>query len=172
MFGVFDSYEKAELAVQELNDNGFNGQRVSVVMKETIRKTHQSPTLGESVAEGTISGVTTGGVLGALAGLLIGIGAIAIPGIGGLLIGGPLAAALGLTGAAATTVSGAATGALAGGILGALTGLGLPEETAKTYATRIEQGGVLVSVDTESEIEQLKVSRIYDQFGAHDIYTS
>lgn len=159
LLGVFSNRLNAEKAISELEAQGFNPKDISLIMKG-----HGFPS-GGSVAEGAATGVATGGVVGGLTGLLLGVGAISIPGIGALLIAGPLAAALGLTGIVATTVSGALTGALAGGLVGALVGLGIPEEEARTYESRIRGGGILVAVPVLLE-EEAKVRRIFRDFGA------
>lgn len=167
--GVFESQNDADHAVTELKSRGFNAKDISIVMKEPagyVVPTEQ--TVGQSVAEGAVTGASTGTILGGLAGLLIGVGALAIPGIGGLLIGGPLAAALGLTGVAATTVSGAATGAAAGGLLGALVGLGLPEEEAGQYVSTIEHGGVLIAVSHDGSKRQ-EVETVMRNHGAGQV---
>ena len=89
-------------------------------------------------------GATTGGVLGALGGLLVGLGALAIPGIGPVLAAGPLVAALGpIVGGTAT---GTVIGAGAGAVAGALVGLGIPEDEARVYEQRFQEGGILVTV--------------------------
>lgn len=146
VLGVFADRANAEDAIAALEDKGYNPKDISIMMKDAGEAREVAESTGADVAGGAVSGATTGAVVGGIAGLLIGIGAITIPGLGALLIGGPLAAALGLTGAAATTASGAVTGALAGGLIGALVSLGVPEEDAKVYASRIESGGILVAV--------------------------
>jgi uncharacterized membrane protein len=167
VLGVFDSREHADMAVDDLKEANFNAKDISIVAKDTVVSAEGD---GSNVAEGAVSGATTGAVVGGLAGLLIGVGAIAIPGIGGILIGGPLAAAIGLTGAAATTVSGAATGAVAGGLLGALMGLGIPEEDAKVYESRIREGGILIAVPADAN-SQGEAIRVLEGHGATQVRT-
>jgi len=150
VFGIFSTRENAEEGIENLKTHGFDAKDISVIMKDTHQAEDITASTGASVADSTASGVAAGGVIGGLAGLLVGIGAITIPGIGALLIGGPVAAALGLTGAAATTTTGALTGALAGGVLGALVGIGVPEEDAREYESRIRTGAILVAVPARS----------------------
>lgn len=82
-----------------------------------------------------------GASLGGLAGLLVGAAALAIPGVGPFIAAGPIAAALG----------GMVAGSAAGGVIGALSSVGVPEEYARDYAARIEEGQSLVSVRTTPE---------------------
>jgi hypothetical protein len=172
VLGIFSDRESAEDAIDELEENGYTAKDISVIMKEggdpIVRG---GETMGNKVAEGTVTGITTGAAIGGLAGLLVGIGAIAIPGVGAFLIGGPIAAALGLTGAAASTVTGAATGGLAGGLLGALTGLGLPEESARVYEKRVREGAILLAVPVDKRIEYQDVRKIFEDNDADQIET-
>lgn len=79
-----------------------------------------------------------GASLGGLAGLLVGAAALAIPGVGPFIAAGPIAAVLG----------GMVAGSAVGGVIGALSSVGVPEEYARDYAARIEEGQSLVSVRT------------------------
>ena len=169
VLGLFANRSYANDAVNELQTRGYNTKDISIIMRDADGGTvTQTTSDGSNVAGGALSGATTGGMIGAIAGLLVGIGAIALPGIGGVLIGGPIAAALGLTGAAATTVSGAVTGALAGGLLGGLVGLGIPEEEAKIYESRVKEGQILVFVPLNTRPEE-EVRTILADFGATEV---
>jgi hypothetical protein len=170
VLGIFSDREYAERAVNRLEDEGFRPQDISIVMKDRGDAKHVAQSTGADVAGGATTGVATGAIIGGIAGLLVGVGAIALPGFGLLLAAGPLAASLGLTGAAATTASGAVTGAVAGGLIGALVSLGLPEEDARIYESRIREGGILVAVPTAIRGEEL-VRDILDDEGAEQIRT-
>jgi uncharacterized membrane protein len=169
VLAVFSNRDNAEMAIEDLQSEGYNPKDISIVMRDREEAEGVARDTGSNVAAGAVSGATTGGVVGAITGLLVGIGAIAIPGIGGVLIGGPLAAALGLTGAAATTVSGAATGAVAGGLIGALMGLGVPEEEARVYEERIKAGEIMIAVPTRGRGRE--VESILSDHGADQIRT-
>ncbi len=170
VLGIYSDQVAANEAVDELKSEGYDAKDISIIVKDQSVVDDLSTNTNVSVADSAASGAVTGGLLGGLAGLLVGVGAITIPGIGALLIGGPLAAALGLTGAAATTVSGAATGALAGGIVGALVGLGVPEEEARVYESRIREGGILLAVPVrEGSTREARV--ILEDTGADRIRT-
>jgi len=87
--------------------------------------------------------------IGSLAGLLVGMAGLAIPGVGPFIAAGPLAGAL----------SGLIAGGAAGGIIGALSTVGVTEEYAREYASRIEQGQTLISV-TVDPLSQDLVERV------------
>ncbi|HKQ99121.1 MAG TPA: hypothetical protein VJT09_00530, partial [Pyrinomonadaceae bacterium] len=82
-----------------------------------------------------------GGTVGATLAAIAAIGtSVALPGIG-LLIAGPLAAG----------IAGAGAGGLTGGLIGALIGSGIPEDRAKEYERGINEGGILMGVNTRSD---------------------
>jgi len=99
--------------------------------------TVQEPVKNRTPATG---GAATGATIGGLGGLLVGLGVLAVPGIGPILAAGPLVGAL----------SGLLAGGAAGGVIGGLSTIGVPEEYARDYASRIEQGHTLISVRTDS----------------------
>lgn len=149
VMGILPDMKSADIAYAELLAAGFNASDISAISRDTnLVKTEQTGPVQNMVGAGA-AGATTGAAVGGLAGILLAAGTLTIPGIGPLLIGGPLVAALGLSGGAATVATTAITGAAAGGIIGALTGLGMPEETAKIYNTRVSEGGTVLSVNAE-----------------------
>lgn len=151
---VYDDYEAARTAKNNVNMLGLPDVEVSILGNESIRQHHESEFGHESLTDtsGAVaddpysSGATTGAGIGATlgggAGLLAGLGMLAIPGIGPLVAAGWLAA----------TAVGAAGGALAGGAVGAIVDLGLDEEDVPVFSEAIRRGDVAVSVRcTESD---------------------
>jgi hypothetical protein len=169
IIGLFDNAVDADAAVLDLQDRGYEPKDISVVVKDNVQIQAKRGSKGGRVASGVTSGAVAGAAVAGLAGLLVGIGALTIPGIGAFFIGGPLAAALGLTGAAATTVSAATTGAVAGGLIGALTAVGLPEDVARFYESRIREGAILVAVPTHSSMDTVDVRRIFNEYNADQV---
>ena len=66
-------------------------------------------------------------------------------------------------------LSGGAIGAGVGGLTGALVGLGIPEYEAKRYEGKVKEGGILISVHSESNDETNRAKNIFKEEGAHDI---
>jgi hypothetical protein len=166
VLAVFSTREDVEAVVNELEEKGYNPKEMSLMMKDSSEAQAIAEDTGADVVGDTVGGATTGAILGGLAGLLA---ATVIPGLGAFFIGGPIAAALGLGGAAATTASGAATGAIAGGILGALTSMfDIPEEDARLYETRINEGAILVAVPAR-DAEGGEVKTIMNAHGADNV---
>jgi hypothetical protein len=152
--GTFSDHAEAEAALHELRDSGFGMDRVSVVGQDINRKStiagaegsDRLSDLHDNKAEtGAKSGAVAGGTLGGLTGLLVGLGMVAIPGVGPVMLAGAGATAL------ATTLTGGAIGAATGGIVGGLVGFGIPEENARRYSDRVEQGDYLVMVEGSEE---------------------
>ena len=55
---------------------------------------------------------------------------------------------------------------------GALIGLGVPEHEAKRYQGAVKEGGILISVHTDSNDRAKDAKRILGESGAHDISTT
>jgi len=153
--GTFSNHAEAQAALQELKESNFPMDLVSVVGQNIDRNSNvagaeSSDRLSDlethnKADEGAKKGAATGGALGGLTGLLVGLGMVAIPGLGPVMLAGAGATAL------ATTLTGGAIGAATGGIVGGLVGMGIPEEQARTYSDRVEQGDYLVMVEGSDE---------------------
>jgi hypothetical protein len=128
--------------------------------KGTMPPDSQSPAdLGTKAPEGASTGAGTGAVLGGGLGWLVGIGALAIPGLGPFIAAGPIVAA----------IAGAGVGGSIGGITGALIGMGIPEYEAKRFEGRVKDGGILLSVHSDSSEWTKKAKEILERTGAQDI---
>lgn len=156
--GTFSNHSEAEKALYELRDSGFSMNQVSIVGQDinhnAVAGANSADQLSElnptenKADEGAKTGATAGGVVGGLTGLLVGLGLVAIPGVGPVMLAGAGATAL------ATTLTGGAIGAATGGIVGGLVGLGIPEDRARNYSDRVDQGDYLVLVTgTDEEIQ-------------------
>ena len=151
--GSYNNENEAIDAIENLKRQGFSTDEISVLSKDKKETEAVAEETGTQVGEGAATGAVAGGALGGLGGVLAGIGALAIPGIGPIVAAGPIVA--GLTGAAA--------GAGVGGLAGALIGMGIPEDEAKEYEDRFNEGNILVLVNEEGS--QIPDRRDQDQFG-------
>lgn len=170
---VYDDYEAARTAQNNVNALGLPGVEVSILGNESIRQHHEAeirrdPVTGrpDTVAvdpdgSGMATGAGIGATIGGGAGLLAGLGMLAIPGVGPLVAAGWLAA----------TAVGAAGGALAGGTVGAIVDLGLAEEDVPVFSEAIRRGSVAVSVKcgesdrpaVEAALGQLSTTSLIDR---------
>lgn len=136
VIGIFTDSKHAGEAVSDLINKGYTND-VTVISKEEGEEitTHE---VKKDVSEGTTTGAVAGAAVGGIAALLSGVSSFVLPGLG-LLVLGPLAGFL----------TGIGAGALTGGLVGALADWGIPEETAKAYEQRLNEGEVLVGVTTD-----------------------
>lgn len=159
VLGIYKTRALVESAVDVLKAEGFYTTDISVLMPDLAGSQNLAHTKGTKAPEGAATGAGTGAVVGGTLGLLVGIGALAIPGIGPFIAAGPIMAAL----------AGAGVGGTIGGLGGALIGFGIPEYEAKRYEGFIKEGGILLSVHTESSAEVSKAKKCLERTGAKDI---
>lgn len=165
--GFFPSLQDAEYALNELKNNGFSMDRVSIIARDPERHDEiavadtSAAALQEAAVEGAGTGAVSGTLLGSIAGLLIGLGVLEIPGVGSVIAAGTLGTTL------ATTLAGAGFGAASGGFIGGLTGLDLEQEQDRVYSERLSRGEYLVIIDgTDAEIS--KAESILSNRGVQD----
>ncbi len=142
--GLFDHYDDARRAVQDLEAAGVAHRDISIVGHD---KRTAAGDMADPAAQDAGAGAGIGAAVGGVGGLLAGLGLLAIPGIGPVVAAGWLAAT------AAGAAGGALVGAAAGGIVGALTHAGVPEEDAHVYAEGVRRGGTLVTAKVDAPLE-------------------
>lgn len=142
--GLFDQYDDARRAVQDLEAAGVPHRDVSIVANNA-RGAHKAEVAAEA-GEDAGKGAGIGAAVGGVGGLLAGLGLLAIPGLG------PVVAAGWLASTAVGAIGGAAIGGAAGGLVGALTNAGVPEEDANVYAEGVRRGGTLVTAKVDPDL--------------------
>lgn len=160
---VFDDRSEAETAIRELRSAGFDTDRLSVIGRDEGQTTVSDGT-GELVEDDSGSDAAKGALGGAGIGALLGIAALAIPGVGPLAAAGAIAGSA-IPGAAAI---GAGAGALAGGLTGLLKDHGVDDDDANYYETRINDGGIFVSVDLSNGGDAESAREILARNGGHN----
>ncbi len=145
--GLFDNYDDARRAVQDLEAAGVPHRDISLVANNahgvhTTNGDRAATAAGDDAGAGAGLGATIGGV----GGLLAGLGMLAIPGLG------PVVAAGWLASTAAGAIGGALVGGAAGGLVGALTHAGVPEDDAQIYAEGVRRGGTLVTAKVQDTL--------------------
>lgn len=159
VFGIFDSREKAERAIDSLVAAGFRSDDVSVLAPDRHMSHEMATEKNTKAPEGTTTGVAAGGAIGGTLGLLAGIGALAIPGLGPFIAAGPIMGAL----------AGLGAGAATGGLIGALVGMGIPEYEAHRYEGHVKNGGILVSAHCDNSEWVTKAMKVLETAGGADI---
>jgi hypothetical protein len=159
VFGIYPTYANVESGVDGLKAAGFSNKDISVLFPETSGSRDFAHEKGTKAPEGATAGAGTGVVLGGAMGWLLGVGALAIPGLGPFIAAGPIMAALAGAGVAGTVL----------GVAGALIGMGIPEYEAKRYEGRVKDGGILLSVHSDSSDSTKRAKLILEATGAQDI---
>src|SRR6201998_3063585 len=159
VFGIYPSLTAVEISVDELKSAGFRNTDISVLFPESSGTRDFAHEKSTKAPEGATTGAGTGAVVGGALGWLMGIGALAIPGLGPFIAAGPIMAAL----------AGAGVGGTVGGIAGALIGMGIPEYEAKRYEGRVKDGGILLSVHSDTSDWTKRAKEILKRTGAQDI---
>ena len=156
---IFSSHNEAESAVHDLCSAGAKDDHISIVAKED-GETKTTDGSGTEAAKDVIGKGALGGGIGAI----LGVAALAIPGVGPLVGAGAIAAAA--TGGAAVT--GTVVGVAAGAIAGALEDHGVGTEDAEYYERELNNGGILVTVDTShSDMTVTQANEVFARSGGH-----
>ena len=159
VFGIYKDRASTERGVDGLKAGGFSNSDISALFPENAGSKDFATEKHTKAPEGATTGAGTGALLGGGLGWLAGIGALAIPGLGPFIAAGPIMAAL----------AGAGVGGAVGGLTGALIGMGIPEYEAKRYEGRVKDGGILLSVHSNSSVDTKRAKAILEQTGAQDI---
>lgn len=146
---VFASHDKAEDAVRELQKNGFDMKKLSIVGKDYHTDEH---VVGYyNTGDRMMYWGKLGAFWGGLWGMLFGSAFFFVPGVGPLLVAGPLVA----------WIVGALEGAaIMGGMsaLGAaLVSIGIPKDSVLQYEESVKAGKFLLILHgTPEEVERAK----------------
>jgi uncharacterized membrane protein len=161
VFGVFETKDDMDAAVDKLREQGFTREDISVIIPDKLNtSTHNHhPHILHNGKEGASAGVATGAVLGGTLGWLIGIGAFSVTGIGPFIAAGPVLAA----------ITGMGIGGTVGGISGALIGYGIPEMEAKKIEDKIHDGGILLSIHCNDSDWMNRAKKLLEVSGAQEI---
>jgi hypothetical protein len=153
--GMFDSFEAAHAALDELAANGIPEEDLGVVHsgEQHGRREHASRT-----GAGVAAGAGTGAVAGGAAGLIASLAGVVLPGFGPMVAAGWLAA----------TLAGAGFGAAAGGLVGALLASGIPEHEAHVYEEGLRRGKSLVTARCD-DVRAPQVATVLERHGALDV---
>jgi len=165
VIGLYDNFQDARAAIEELVDNGVDRTRVSLVANENDeRYVNYIRHLQDDDVNGDDPDAEEGAGFGAVVGTLTGLGVALIPGIGQFVVAGAAGAAL-------FSGIGAALGAGTGGLTAGLLDLGVDEDQAAVYSERLRTGGtmVIVHVDDDWEDKAESILRNHNPISVEDI---
>lgn len=144
---TFKEEKKLEEAIRRLLNRGVPKENISIIGRNFQSQSRITGFLTKKdvILDGLTSGAIYGSLFGSLLSLLTGVGVLFIPFIGAVVAAGPLAAAL------LGATSGALYGALGAGLGSALISLGMPQDKAAIYQTRVQAGEFLLVVEVPAE---------------------
>jgi hypothetical protein len=156
--GIFPDKAQLELAVEELERDGFQNGDISVLFScNEDTKAYvlaRTTELSDAATEHHVSHASIGGVLGWLAGIDI----LDIPGLGTFMAAGPIRALFDDDRKSAV-----------GGLTGSLARTGISEPAAGVYAVCIRAGYILLSVHANDFKWVRKAKKIFEQTDAQNI---
>ena len=164
---VFKEEEQLDKVVRRLMDRGVPQDHISVMGKNFQSKTRIAGFISKKdvILGGLRTGAIFGSLFGSLLSLLTGVGVLFIPFLGSVVAAGPLGAVL--LGAA----SGAIAGSAGAGLVSVLVSLGMPEDKATVYQTRIEAGEFLVMAEVPAN-KSGEYQLLLESAGGQEIHTN
>lgn len=162
---IFKNREQIDDVIRRLLDRKISRDDISVIGQNFHSETKIAGfiTKKDVILGGLRQGAIFGSLFGSALALLTGVGVLFVPFVGTLVAAGPLGAAL----------LGAASGALAGsagaGLVSAFVALGLPEDKAAVYQTRIEAGEFLVAVEVPAN-KSGEIQLLLESAGGEEIH--
>jgi cation transport regulator ChaB len=164
---IYKTQKDVQAVIDRLKNRGIPIEHISVLGRDFSTDTRVSGfiTKKDVILGGLKQGAIFGSLFGSVLSLLTGVGVLFIPFVGPVMAAGPLGAAL--LGAA----SGAIVGSAGAGLASLLVTLGMPEDKAAIYQTKVSAGEYLlmveVPVDRAGEYQLLLESA-----GGEDIHLS
>lgn len=144
---VYKEQEQVDKAIRRLLDRGVPESHISVMGRNFQSNTRIAGfiTKKDMILGGLRSGAIFGSLFGSILSLLTGVGVLFIPFVGSVVAAGPLTAVL------LGATSGALAGSAGAGLVSALAALGMPEEKATIYQTRLQAGEFLVMAEVPAD---------------------
>jgi uncharacterized membrane protein len=164
------SHVEAERVVLELQKEGFDMQKLSIIGKDyqTTEHVRGFLTWKDTAKAGAAGSGYWGSFVGGLFGILAGAGVLFIPGMAPIVVAGPIAGVL--AGWLEGTLVGGAGAAAVGGLVGALGGLGIPKHEVLKYEAKIQAGEFMILV-TGSDEDVTQAKQMLDRI-SHEISVS
>lgn len=163
---VFKEQKQIDDVIRRLLDRGVPRDHISVMGRNFQSETRIAGFISKK--DVILGGLRTGAVFGSLFGsflsLLTGVGVLFIPFVGPIVAAGPIGAVL--LGAA----SGAIAGSAGAGLVSVLTTLGMPEDKAAIYQTRLQAGEFLVMAEVPSD-RTGEFQLLLESAGGEEIHT-
>lgn len=144
---VIKEEKQVDTVVRRLIDRGVPQDHISLMGQNFQSESRISGFISKKdvILGGLRTGAIFGSLFGSLLSLFTGVGVLFIPFLGSVVAAGPITAVL--LGAA----SGAIAGSAGAGLASALATLGMPEEKAAVYETRVKAGEFLLMAEVPAD---------------------
>jgi uncharacterized membrane protein len=142
--GVYESHEKAVIALRQLQESGYPVGQLSILAKAGLVDNHIHIKTGDAAEKAEVS---IGVVAGTILGVLTGVGIFAIPGLGFLFGAGALVGAF----------AGLDVGIMTGGLAAIFTRMGVDAKNATQYEKHLNDGNFVLFA--QGDLEQIKEAR-------------
>ncbi|BAY11667.1 ChaB family protein [Calothrix sp. NIES-2098] len=164
---VFKEQKQVDDVIRRLLDRGVSRDRISVLGRNFQSETRIAGfiTKRDVIFGGLRTGAIFGSLFGSFLSLLTGVGVLFIPFVGPIVAAGPISALL--LGAA----SGAIAGSAGAGLVSVLTALGMPEDKAAVYQTRLQAGEFLLMAEVPSD-RAGEFQLLLESAGGEEIHTA
>jgi len=163
---VFKEQKQIDDVIRRLLDRGMPKDHISVMGRNFQSETRIAGfiTKKDVILGGLRTGAIFGSLFGSFLSLLTGVGLLVIPFVGSIVAAGPIGAVL--LGAA----SGAIAGSAGAGLVSVLTTLGMPEDKATIYQTRLQSGEFFLMVEVPSD-RAGEFQLLLESAGGEEIHT-
>jgi cation transport regulator ChaB len=163
---VFKEQRQIDDVIRRLLDRGVPRDHISVMGRNFQSETRIAGfiTKRDVILGGLRTGAIFGSLFGSFLSLLTGVGVLFIPFVGPIVAAGPISALL--LGAA----SGAIAGSAGAGLVSVLTTLGMPEDKAAIYQTRLQAGEFLLLAEIPSD-RTGEFQLLLESAGGEEIHT-
>lgn len=163
---VFKTESDADQAIRRLMERGVSNEHISVMGRNFQSETRITGFISKRdvILGGLRSGAIFGSLFGSFLSLLSGVGVLFIPFVGPIVAAGPIGALL------LGATSGAIMGGTGAGLVSVLVSLGMPEEQAAIYQTRLQAGEFVLMVEIPSD-RTGEYQLMLEGLGGEDIHT-
>lgn len=164
---VFKEQNQVDQAIRRLLDRDVSRDHISVMGRnfETETRIAGFITKKDVILGGLRSGAAFGSLFGSFLSLLTGVGVLFIPFVGSVVAAGPIGAVL------LGATSGALVGSAGGGLVSALSTLGMPEEKAAIYQTRLQAGEFILMAEVPAN-KSGEYQLLLESAGGEEIHIS
>ncbi|AFY78980.1 hypothetical protein Ple7327_3815 [Pleurocapsa sp. PCC 7327] len=164
---VFKQESQINDVIKRLLDRGVSRDHISVMGRNFQSQTRITGfiTKKDVILSGLKNGAIFGSLFGSFLSLLTGVGVLFIPFVGSVVAAGPISSIL--LGAA----SGAIAGSAGAGLASALATLGMPQDKAAIYETRLKAGDFIVIVEVPAD-KSGEFQLLLESAGGEEIHTT